>query len=820
MRRSFAFAIMVAFFAACSTKEIDTQTPLPGSEMFYATFEQPAEDGTRVFANEDLLLRWTADDRVSIFNKVTYNQEYRFTGETGDNGGTFGKVGDEFATGNSISHIVSVYPYQKSTKISENENLTIELPAEQLYAENTFGLGANTMVSVTSDNLLQYKNVGGYLVLKLYGENVSVSSITLKGNNSEKLAGKATVSMPVNGVPTTTITNDPTSGITLTCATPVQLGATADESTQFWFVVPPVTFSKGLTITVTGDEGVFNKSTEKKVVIERNILSRMSPIEVELSQPKNVIYYTSSDESVVTLNFPEAFGAAILSNEYVDGVGIITFDGDVTSIGNFAFLICTSLTNIIIPDSVTSIGDFAFQGCTGLTNITIPGRVTSIGRNAFENCTSLTNIIIPGSVTSIGDSVFTSCTSLTNIIIPDSVTSIGGYAFDRCSSLISITIPDSVTSFGIGVFRDCLSLKAFFGRSANPDGLFLIDSGRIIAFALGSFGGDVTIPAGVTSIGDFAFSGCTSLTSITIPDSVKIISQSAFSSCTSLTSITIPESVTSIEYHAFQGCTGLTSIMVLRDTPPFGDDKMFEDTNNCPILVPAERVDAYKTALYWSDYADRILAIGTPQAIDLGLPSGLKWASFNLGATKPEEYGDYYAWGETEPYYSNLDPLTWKDGKSKGYGWSSYKWCNVSDVVTLTKYCYMNGYNDYTDTKTVLDLDDDAACLNLGSNWRMPTEAEWTELMENCNWTWTTQNQVNGIVLTGPNGNEIFLPTSGGRWRDSLLDDVGSKSVYWSSSLSPSTPYFARCMHLDSSDFYWTNDNRCRGLSVRPVYAE
>lgn len=280
MKRSFVFAIMAAFFAACSTKEIDIQTPSREDGMFYAAFEQPAEDDTRVYANENLLLRWTADDRVSIFNKVIYNQEYKFTGKTGDNGGTFSKVGDGFATGNAISHIVSVYPYQKSTKISENENLTIELPAEQLYAENTFGLGANTMVSVTSDNFLQYKNACGYLVVKLYGDGVSVSSIALRGNNGEKLAGKATVTMPLAGVPTTTMANDATSEITLTCATPVQLGATAEESTQFWFVVPPVTFSKGFTITVSGNGGVFEKTTGKTVTIKRNNLSRVSPIEV------------------------------------------------------------------------------------------------------------------------------------------------------------------------------------------------------------------------------------------------------------------------------------------------------------------------------------------------------------------------------------------------------------------------------------------------------------------------------------------------------------------------------------------------------------
>ena len=274
--------ILAGIVASCSTKEVDSQTLVQDNVVFYASFEQLIESGTKVYANEDLLLRWTADDRVSIFNKNTYNQQYKFTGKTGANSGGFKKIEtDEFMTGNAITDIVSVYPYQESTEITEGETLSVTLPAEQHYAENTFGLGSNTMVSVSSDNFLQYKNVGGYLVLKLYGDGFSVSSITLKGNNGEKLAGKATVTMPLDGVPATSMTNDATSEITLTCATPVRLGANAEESTQFWFVVPPVAFSRGITITVRDAlGGVFQKSTSKSLSIERSSLISMAPVVV------------------------------------------------------------------------------------------------------------------------------------------------------------------------------------------------------------------------------------------------------------------------------------------------------------------------------------------------------------------------------------------------------------------------------------------------------------------------------------------------------------------------------------------------------------
>ena len=268
----------------------------------------------------------------------------------------------------------------------------------------------------------------------------------------------------------------------------------------------------------------------------------------------------------------------------------ITIPNGVTSIGDSAFEDCTSLTSITIPNGVTSIGDSAFEGCTSLTSITLPDSVTSIGFGAFIGCSSLTSITIPDSVTCIGDSAFNGCTSLTSITIPDSVTSIGESAFSGCSSLASITIPDSVMSIGNDAFHECSSLTsitipnsvtsigdyAFLGCSrltaidVNTDnkdytsvnGVLFYNDKTIICYPAGKKGNNYKIPDGVTSICWYAFSGCTSLTSITIPDSVTEIGGSAFENCSSLTSITIPDSVTSIGIGAFVGCSSLTSIMI------------------------------------------------------------------------------------------------------------------------------------------------------------------------------------------------------------------------------------------------------------------
>ena len=284
----------------------------------------------------------------------------------------------------------------------------------------------------------------------------------------------------------------------------------------------------------------------------------------------------------------------------------VTIGNGVTSIGDAAFWHCESLTSVTIGNGVTSIGNYAFDNCTSLTSIPIPDSVTSIGRNAFVACSSLTNITIPDGVTSIGNEAFSGCTSLTSATIGNSVTLIGGSAFRDCTSLTSVTIPDSVTEIGEGAFCNCSSLAEFKGKFASSDGRCLIVDGLLHSFAPAGLN-EYTIPNYVTSIGDNAFSFCSSLTSITIPDSVTAIGDSAFRDCDSLTSITIPDSITSIGVLAFYYCTSLTSVYCKPTTPPSAESSIFHNNaSGRKIYVPTESVDAYKTAQYWSNYADAI----------------------------------------------------------------------------------------------------------------------------------------------------------------------------------------------------------------------
>ena len=260
-------------------------------------------------------------------------------------------------------------------------------------------------------------------------------------------------------------------------------------------------------------------------------------------------------DSVTSIGHEAFWGCSSLTS--------ISIPDSVTSIGSYAFSDCTSLTSVNIPDSVTSIGRSAFSYCKSLTSISIPDSVTSIGHEAFCGCSSLTSISIPDSVTSIGDWAFSGCKSLTSVNIPDSVTSIGNEAFYGCSSLTSISIPDSVTIIGSYAFSNCSSLTSITVAEGNgvyhSNGNCLIQTNSKTLIS-GCKNSVIPTDGSVTSIGNYAFNGCDSLTHISIPDSVTIIGSYAFYDCASLASISIPDSVTSIGDYAFYICSKLNTV--------------------------------------------------------------------------------------------------------------------------------------------------------------------------------------------------------------------------------------------------------------------
>ena len=371
-------------------------------------------------------------------------------------------------------------------------------------------------------------------------------------------------------------------------------------------------------------------------------------------QPNNEIWYTSEDGTVVQPYILQAFNAGIVSNTYSDGKGVIVFDADVTEIRDQAFYARTQITSLQLPNSLLSIGQYAFD-VTSIETIHIPDNVVSIASGCFSNCWKLASftgkyasadgmsLIVDGtmvgfapasrpeeftvdsSVRILGESVFSDCTFLKKIHFPEELEEIGIVAFHQCWGLTTLEFPSSIklirqgafarcenlttlifpqTSFTVerDAFSQCPRLSSLSGNYVTRDGRCMIIGDELVCLALAGLEG-YSIPEGVTvtcTVNGMDDNGYPDLKWLEYPESVSIMGQ--------------------IWY-----CQKLESITVNSVTPPAfayvvwnGDDSPSElyNTNDCPILVPAESVEAYKTAKGWSSYADRI------QAIDEGTPSG------------------------------------------------------------------------------------------------------------------------------------------------------------------------------------------------------
>ena len=395
--------------------------------------------------------------------------------------------------------------------------------------------------------------------------------------------------------------------------------------------------------------------------------AQLSARDFEYTYEGKTLKYTVLDEDAKTVEVDSPSqsisGNLVIPSIVSDGTGEYT----VTTIGRNAFSDCTGLTKVTIGDSVTEIGIGAFEGCSGLTSVDIPNSVTEIDYNAFSGCTALTEVTIGNSVTTISQRMFNGCSSLTSVVIPNSVTYIGYEAFNGCSSLTSIVIPNSVTSISSKAFANCSSLKksAYPSSIDNPfpngiavrypaKGSYTSDDGYIwtenktgIYFVPLDVEGGFTIPNTVTYIGQYAFQGCSGLTSVLIPNSVTYIGYKAFADCSGLkksaypssidnpfsTGIavgyptdgiiedgyiwnedktglyyvplsvegeyTLPESVASIGKNAFTGC-GLTTVNVNSAVVPMMDSQAFAGLyDNCLLNVPDNLFADYMTTSNW-----------------------------------------------------------------------------------------------------------------------------------------------------------------------------------------------------------------------------
>ena len=514
-------------------------------DMLYAsvTDEDEQDEGdpqTRTYVNDDKVL-WQNGDAISYFGGNIHNTRYTYTGEDGASSVELSlDENNKGATGAVLLKSQAVYPYNKNITVVYDEEQGIDkinlvYPTTQVYAQNSFGKEANIMVAAGSNNIdenLYFRNACGYLIIKLYGKT-NIKSITLSSvSGVDKIAGPAVVVASNDAAPVITMADTASTAVTLDCSNGgagIALGADAEHATEFWFCLPPVTFTDGIKITVTDiNDNTYTKQTSKTVEITRNNIQPMAALEFVSNTPSATkLWYTRSDDQTTPLAFYDGktnpFDATIKANgHYFDetaGMFVIEFSSPLTTIQTEAFRE-TDLTTITIPEGVTTIEEGAFRN-TPLTEITIPGSVNNVGIDVFWECASLSRVTFLPSPTktplNIGYTIYASDAD-------------GPFYYSPLTT--------------INLNRD-LVLTDDDGDAFTPNdwGEGLFANKHYDEEAYKNQGVTVTLGSQVTTLSDYMFYGLPMQT-LTIPGTLKTIGNCVFDECEALTSLTYEPSPT------------------------------------------------------------------------------------------------------------------------------------------------------------------------------------------------------------------------------------------------------------------------------------
>ena len=677
---------LLSIVLSCSKSEGEAPSNYPEEDKgkIYSAVIDTAETKTIL---EGKSVIWQESDKVAVFTSPD-KQLYKVKeGCAGTKSTTLIPVNNTTVGGNS-KLTIAFYPYDSALSFKElyydyyNDyafSISVNIPNIQKYVPHSFGPDVQPMVAISHESnssSLSFKNLYGLLRVRLKGQDIIVKKIEIFGNENEKIAGLAEYRYDTDrwAPPRFNFSEESLSSIILDCGDGVALDA--DTSTDFYIALPPRVFSNGITMRVTTGDDIIEKKVSRELEIQRSRICQMPDLVLIGNRQKdNQILYSSIYGRPSSISCD----AQLISNEYKDGQGILTFDkavkqvkntsgglvsvvlpNRVKSIGEYAFSYCSSLRSIIIPNSVVEINSGAFQFCSDLKSVVLPENITSIEEIAFYYCSSLCSIEIPNSVTRIESRAFSSCSSLSSIKLPNNLTTIGDGAFYKCESLNSIEIPNSVTEIGPDAFSKCRRLSSI----VLPNSLTKIGPN---AFSNCHNLSSVVIPDGVTEIGSNAFSNCDDLSSVVIPDGVTEIASGAFENCTNLSSVVIPNSVTIIGKGSFQYCTSLQSIGIPNSVMEIGM-WAFENCTNLSSVVIPDGVKRINEATF--EECINLKSVVLPESItSIGefAFDGCDAVNFKVLATTPPTVGKYalpsnstvYVLPECVDTYKQADG--WKD---------------------------------------------------------------------------------------------------------------------------------------------------------------
>lgn len=699
-KNTILLSVATLFLAlACNIQE-ESKTGPAGMVTFKAVMGD--DPSTKTVLQSDGSVFWSPGDAISLFYGASRSAQFVSDNTTPSLQANFNGSLEGFLP-NGNDEFWAVYPYSEGNAF-DGSAVSLTLPDVQEGVEGTFAKDLYISMARSKDYTLQFYNLCGGVKFSVASEGIKY--VTFSGNADEVLAGAVKVAFDANGKPQVQSVVNGKKEIRVDAPE----GGTFEVGKWYYLVALPATLSAGYTMSFYKDELYAQRITDISISIKRSTWGKLTDADDvgPALQPNNEIWYTSTDGKVVVPNNDSLFGATLISNTYEGEKGVMTFDGPVSMVGDKSynnssvspFNYCANLETISLPESVDMIGYSAFSCCSQLQAVTMPSHlsymggavfedtaiqsifipetdefdfvnpigpyclslssisgpyassdhrclvfgskivsfapaglesytieegITEVSSLAFHGCENLRQIVFPSTLKKIANQSFCSC-PLDGIVFPEGLEEIGYAAFAGCSALTTITIPDK-TRLGLEVFDNCTSLYSFAGRYASEDGRLLVNDNRTLAFAPAGLT-EYSIPEGIVSVTDgfYASSALPNLKRLTLPSTLETLGIRA------------------------KGLTTLTSYALV---PPSMSSSYFLWLPVIEVIyVPASSVDAYKTASYWSEYADRI------QPIPGGITAS-KFLTFTSEGTTRISLANYG--GNAPVLYYSTDQTNWTE---------------------------------------------------------------------------------------------------------------------------------------------------------------